>query len=1096
LALKGDLKDINLADIFQTLSMNQQEGTLSVVSGSRKMDLYFSKEGIRLLTTADKKYPRLGEILLKEKKITPVELDMALARQKMTGELLGQALIDMGIVSGEEINKCVRHQIEEEIYDVFSWKDASFEFIPGEPKGEFFDPARLGKSITFDVSGIIMEAARRVDEWEIIHKVIPSMQTVLRVRDPYVEVPKVGQKVGVQQEIVNEVVELVDGKKTVEKIVEGSPAGKFETCKILTELVQEKYLEVLGVKEMILVADQYANEGEVETAIKIYKEGLKNLPPSSVFRQKLAQLYESSGNQKDAAMEYAALADALVEEGSDEDAYSLYQKALELAPKNIQLHEKLLNFNILKGNKEEAIKEGLFVARNFWRTNKLQEAKQTLDKLVEIAPDNLEIRQMLINISLDLEDNAEAVKHYEFLAQYYSRTDDKESLIEIYRKILAIDKDRADIRAKLEKVLGKAAKMTEKKSRKTLIIGVVVLVIVAALGTAFWYYNQLAKAEMKSYEAKLERFSMQDATQIENLKTGLDNLTKEFNHLKRMFETVSKKYKFALLSDIGGWRQKCEMMLERGAEIVRRVEHKIRQEIEKKQREVAELIEKAEKMEREGNLEEAIGLYDGALKIAKEDAQAIQDIVKENVEKKIETLQRYLSDAKDLHKEADSAIKAGTMETAFNKMRELLDRFPHSPEAKRAVLPLIVETDPPGAKVLVNGVMQEGVTPLVFYRKPNSLVQLTLRFYGYKDEIVSMVDDRQARISVKLQKVPIWSLKLKDVRIISPVVTDGRRVFVTNVRGSIIALEAAEGRVLWEYKLQKRLSQFLYEVSSLNDDLLVVASTDKVLHLIEKERGSLFGQCNIDRDLSQRVLVVNKTVFLAAEDSVMVMSVDEKKIQKLKKVADKPLLKSPFLYDAKEQVLIVVAGDEVMALDATNLDDVWRYKLPVGTKVAIGKEMAISSDFIVVPTNVGTLLRLRRERNLPKVAQEGEEGEKVVSRELSPVRLGANITTGVCGRDKIVFVCTDDSIVHAVNVETGAEIWRYKLEKNVEAMPVTDNERLFVVDSGGTVYAFKVDNGALIWSDRLDSEVLASPVIIGQFIVIVTTEGSVYAHVR
>jgi outer membrane protein assembly factor BamB len=192
----------------------------------------------------------------------------------------------------------------------------------------------------------------------------------------------------------------------------------------------------------------------------------------------------------------------------------------------------------------------------------------------------------------------------------------------------------------------------------------------------------------------------------------------------------------------------------------------------------------------------------------------------------------------------------------------------------------------------------------------------------------------------------------------------------------------------------------------------------------------------------------------------------------------------------------VVAGDEVMALDATSLDDVWRYKLPVGTKVAIGKEMAISSDFIVVPTNVGTLLRLRRERKLPKVAQEGEEGEKVVSRELSPVRLGANITTGVCGRDKIVFVCTDDSIVHAVNVETGAEIWRYKLEKNVEAMPVTDNERLFVVDSGGTVYAFKVDNGALIWSDRLDSEVLASPVIIGQFIVIVTTEGSVYAYVR
>ena len=77
LAFKGDLKDINLADIFQTLAMNQQEGTLSITSSEGRTEIYFSKDGVRLLASPDQKHIRLGELLLKMKKLTPVELDMA-----------------------------------------------------------------------------------------------------------------------------------------------------------------------------------------------------------------------------------------------------------------------------------------------------------------------------------------------------------------------------------------------------------------------------------------------------------------------------------------------------------------------------------------------------------------------------------------------------------------------------------------------------------------------------------------------------------------------------------------------------------------------------------------------------------------------------------------------------------------------------------------------------------------------------------------------------------------------------------------------------------------------------------------------------------
>ena len=191
MAFKGDLKDINLADIFQTLAMNQQEGTLTIVSGERRTEIYFSKEGVRLLATGNQKHIRLGELLLKKRKLTPVELDMALARQKMTGELLGQALVDMNVVTDQDIVECVRSQIEEDIYEIFSWKKAKFEFAPGEPSGEFYDPAKTGKPIAFNVNAVIMEAARRIDEWSLIHQYVPSTSTIYMLKDPQAAIPDV-----------------------------------------------------------------------------------------------------------------------------------------------------------------------------------------------------------------------------------------------------------------------------------------------------------------------------------------------------------------------------------------------------------------------------------------------------------------------------------------------------------------------------------------------------------------------------------------------------------------------------------------------------------------------------------------------------------------------------------------------------------------------------------------------------------------------------------------------------------------------------------------------------------------------------------------
>src|SRR5437868_11536191 len=72
---------------------------------------------------------RIGELLLKEKRITPDQLQQALNHQKANGGKLGQNLVKMGLVKDEEITALLSKQ-----YGVPSINLAQFEIDPSVVK--------------------------------------------------------------------------------------------------------------------------------------------------------------------------------------------------------------------------------------------------------------------------------------------------------------------------------------------------------------------------------------------------------------------------------------------------------------------------------------------------------------------------------------------------------------------------------------------------------------------------------------------------------------------------------------------------------------------------------------------------------------------------------------------------------------------------------------------------------------------------------------------------------------------------------------------------------------------------------------------------
>ncbi|MDZ7814704.1 MAG: DUF4388 domain-containing protein [Planctomycetota bacterium] len=152
MGFKGDLTTFNLANIFQTLSMNRQTGTLSIFNEEEasEANVYFQEGTIRQVSTSDSRKLRLGEVLLRMRLISAEELEQALATQRTTREKLGDILVRSGFISEEKITDALRFQQEETIYELFTWDGALFEFIDDHMPEDAFSKEVFDLGITLN----------------------------------------------------------------------------------------------------------------------------------------------------------------------------------------------------------------------------------------------------------------------------------------------------------------------------------------------------------------------------------------------------------------------------------------------------------------------------------------------------------------------------------------------------------------------------------------------------------------------------------------------------------------------------------------------------------------------------------------------------------------------------------------------------------------------------------------------------------------------------------------------------------------------------------------------------------------------------------
>jgi tetratricopeptide (TPR) repeat protein len=259
MAIEGPLAELSIQDVLQLLELARKTGVLTVRSERLNDEaIVHLSRGAIVFAVRRRSTRRLGQLLIRAGKLTQRELDRALELQRSDPtRRLAEILLEMGSVGEEELERQLRFQMEETIYEVMPWDEGYFKF---EERGEIGEQRLLAR---VRVESLLMEGARRIDEWTRLETKVPSPEAV----------PALAANADREMTPLElrsdewEVLAEIDGERDVRQIAADLGRSAFDVAKIVYGLVSTGVLEVTERITRIPELELKGAVGDVETLL-------------------------------------------------------------------------------------------------------------------------------------------------------------------------------------------------------------------------------------------------------------------------------------------------------------------------------------------------------------------------------------------------------------------------------------------------------------------------------------------------------------------------------------------------------------------------------------------------------------------------------------------------------------------------------------------------------------------------------------------------------------------------------------------------------------------------------------------------------------
>jgi tetratricopeptide (TPR) repeat protein len=362
MAIEGPLRELGIQDVLQLLELAAKTGVLTVRSERLNDEaiVHFTRGEI-VFAVRRRSTRRLGQLLIRAGKLTRADLERSLEGQRTDPtKRLAEILLDMDVVTADELARQLRFQMEETIYELMSWEEGYFKF---EERAEIASQRLLAR---VRVDSLLMEGARRLDEWSRLQTRVPNPEAIPALAPA-------SERDVTPLELTSEeweILAVVDGERDVRQIAADLGRSTFDIGKTLYGMVaagivtvQERHTRMPEeqLRRSVVEVKDLLTAGQIERARKLAAD-LESAHPD---RPDLAVL---SGRVLAAQGRVRAAADA-------------FGRAVALDPLSVEAHYELGFSSARTGDFDRAVKAW----ETFVRLSPNDDERQTVGNALSAA---------------------------------------------------------------------------------------------------------------------------------------------------------------------------------------------------------------------------------------------------------------------------------------------------------------------------------------------------------------------------------------------------------------------------------------------------------------------------------------------------------------------------------------------------------------------------------------------------------------------------------------------------------------------------------------------------------------------------------------
>jgi CheY-like chemotaxis protein len=219
--ITGNLASVRIVEVLQMLALQRQTGRLVVSRSGDAVEVYL-RDGLVVFASSNCNGAgsAVEALLRKSCRVEAGSIEHVMSIAQMTSQPIDRILIQERMLDARGFSECLRRHTEAAIFKIMAWKAGEFHFEKAAPP-VFANPVQL------KVDDLLLEGARRADEWSLIQQKIPHFDAVYE--------PMIGNAEQLttrgMSDVDLKVFSLVDGKRTVQEIINILCLGEFDVAK-------------------------------------------------------------------------------------------------------------------------------------------------------------------------------------------------------------------------------------------------------------------------------------------------------------------------------------------------------------------------------------------------------------------------------------------------------------------------------------------------------------------------------------------------------------------------------------------------------------------------------------------------------------------------------------------------------------------------------------------------------------------------------------------------------------------------------------------------------------------------------------------------